>query len=69
MPELARQHGDLSPMMCIVRDQIPDESCHVRAKVPDPTVAFERTPAEFVQCRPTGFQRAYGLARRHRMTF
>jgi len=45
MSQLPREHGDLPSMMRIVRDQVSDESRHIRAKALDPAISFERLSA------------------------
>ena len=38
MSELPRQHGDLSSMMRIVRNEVSDETRDIRAEAPDPSI-------------------------------
>lgn len=43
--QLPREHGDLPSVMRIVRDQVSDESRHIRTKALDPAISFERLSA------------------------
>jgi hypothetical protein len=65
MPELPRQHCDLTAVVSIVRDQIRGESGYIGAKTPDPSIILQCPDQDQAQRVPAALKRVQGLSRRH----
>jgi hypothetical protein len=63
---LAGQHGDLTAVVSIVRDQIGEESGNIRAKAFDAAAGFQRLAHDGGEPATAGFQGAHSLHGRHR---
>ena len=63
MPDLPGKHRDLSPMVSIIRDQVPEKPRHIRSEAFGATIRVQSSPDDRTARFAAGLQRFPGLCR------